>query len=400
METTGTEKKLKIGVFGLWRGYEYIRAVNIQDTAQLVAVCDRDEEKLKEALEICPEDVKVCGDFDELISSGIDAVILCNYFHEHAPYAIRALRSGVHVLCETQSAITMQECVDLVRAVEESGKQFVLAENYPFFRCNMEMRRVYQKGTVGEVIFAEGEYVHPMSREENLYYNPGPTHWRSLTPCTYYCSHALAPLMYITDLMPKRVIGKVARGASYAEDIGSPVDDCYGVLLVEMSNGSLFRVGGSGAFGPKGNWYRLGCSRGGIESVRGQTTDVRLCISPWYLDEENSRFGNCIYTPKETPESRKAEGFEHDGADFWVVKTFCEDILAGREPYMNVYRSAALAAVGILGWQSVASDSRQMDIPDFRDPVQRERFASDDLIPYDRDGKKSTLPHFLYTHGA
>ncbi|MDO4810118.1 MAG: Gfo/Idh/MocA family oxidoreductase [Eubacteriales bacterium] len=394
-------EKLRIGVFGVWRGYEYIRAVNIQENAEIVAICDKDEEKLEEALKICPPGTKVCKDYDELLKSGIDAVILCNYFHEHAPYAIKALKSGVHVLSETQSAVTMKQCVELVEAAEETGKQFVLAENYPFFRCNMEMRKIYQSGEIGDVVFAEGEYIHPMSRAENTFYNPDPTHWRTLTPCTYYCTHALAPLMYITDEVPVKVIGKVARSAAYAEDLGSSVDDNYGVLLCEMTNGSVFRVGACGAFGPKGNWYRLGCSRGGVESVRGQTRDVRLSICPWFLNEKNSSHGaECVYTPVPTEESKKAEGFEHDGADFWVVKTFCEDILAGRQPYMDVYRSAALAAVGILGWESAVENSVQLEIPDFKNREEREKYRNDDRSPYDKDGKPSSLPHYLYRHEA
>ena len=36
--------------------------------------------------------------------------------------------------------------------------------------------------------------------------SPGLNHWRNWLPPTYYCSHALAPLMCITDTMPKSVI--------------------------------------------------------------------------------------------------------------------------------------------------------------------------------------------------
>ena len=121
----------------------------------------------------------------------------------------------------------MKECVELVEAVERTGCIYALAENYPYFRANMEMEEVYQAGALGDVIFAEGEYVHPMSRQENEFYNPGPKHWRSLTPCTYYCTHAMAPLMKITNLMPKKVIGKVAVGRQYAEEIGAKAADNY-----------------------------------------------------------------------------------------------------------------------------------------------------------------------------
>jgi len=89
--------------------------------------------------------------------------------------------------------------VALCRAVEKSGKTYMLAENYPYTRFNMEMRRLYRTGEIGRVTYAEGEYNHPMSPDELLRISPGLNHWRNWLPSTYYCTHALAPLMYITD---------------------------------------------------------------------------------------------------------------------------------------------------------------------------------------------------------
>ncbi len=353
--------KLKLGVFGTWRGLAYIRAVGSMEEAEITAICDKDPEKLQTAKKHCPPGVRICDSFEELLASGIDAVILCNYFHEHAPYAIKALQAGIHVLSETQAAVTIKECVELSEAVEASGCFYALAENYPYFRANREMARIYQSGQIGEVIFAEGEYIHPMSPQENSYYNLGPHHWRSRTPCTFYCTHAMAPLMTITGLMPKKVIGKVAAGWAYNEAVGSSIGDNYGIELVEMENGAVFRVGGCGAFGGHGNWYRLGCSKGGVESLRGSNDKVRLTINPWNLTEENRHFGTeCVYTPELTKQGRMAEKFDHGGGDYWVIWSFVQDVLKGRQPYMDVYRSTAMAAIGILGWQSAICGSREL----------------------------------------
>ena len=393
-------ENIKIGVFGTFRGLQYIEAINILDGAEVTAICDRDPEKLHDAKAILRKDIKVCETFDELIHSGIDAVILCNFFNEHAPYAIQAMNAGVHCLSETTAAITMKECVELVETVERTGCIYALAENYPYFRANMEMEEVYQAGALGDVIFAEGEYVHPMSRQENEFYNPGPKHWRSLTPCTYYCTHAMAPLMKITNLMPKKVIGKVAAGRQYAEEIGAKAADNYGLLLVEMDNGALFRVGGCGGFGPKGNWYRLGCTHGGIESVRGNMDKVRLVMNPWNLDAATRRTGTeCVYTPALKEGGEKAARFEHGGADYWVTKDFIADIREHKEPYMNVYRAAALSALGILGWKSAVDNSRQISVPDFRSRQERDLYRNDEDSPFYMNGKEPSLPNALFILG-
>lgn len=392
------KNKIKYGVFGTWRGLEYIKVVQVMDDAEVIAICDMDAEKIEAAIPYCAPGVKVCKDFDELIGSGIDAVILCNYFNEHAPYAIKAMRAGVDVLSETQAAVTIRECVELVEAAEETGRAYALAENYPFFRANTEMRRIYQSGQIGEVIYADGEYIHPMSPKENKYYNPNPEHWRSTTPCTFYCTHAMAPLMNITGLMPKKVIGKVAAGWAYSRDLELDGGDNYGIALVEMENGAVFRVGGCGAFGGKGNWYRIGCSRGGVENVRGSNDKVRLTVNPWNLSDENRSYGTeCVYSPEMTEEGKKASVFEHSGADYWVVRTFTDDLKNNYQPYMSVYRSAALAAIGILAWQSILDGSKELDIPDFTDREAREKFRDNDLTPYRVNGEEPTLPKTFYT---
>ena len=308
-------EKLKFGVFGTWRGLAFIKSIGMQEDAEVTAICDCDPEKIREAIPACPAGVKVCADFDELIKSGIDAVVLCNYFNEHAPYAIRAMRAGIDVLSETTAASTLKECVELAEAVEETGRTYALAENYPFFRANMEMARVYKSGVLGNVIFAEGEYVHPMSSEESAHFTPSKTHWRYNNPKTYYLSHSLAPLMTITGLMPKRVIGKVAERRDYAVSQSKTSADGAGIMLVEMDGGALFRIAGSCSFGSRGNWYRLGCEKGGIESLRGTNDKVRLAINEWELTDATRQMGTeCVYSPEMTELDRKAQSFGHEQA--------------------------------------------------------------------------------------
>lgn len=394
------EKKIKFGVFGCWRGLSLIQALHPIDQAAVTAICDKDPKRIADAVPFCDEGVKVCANFDELIASGIDAVILSNYFHEHAEYVIRAVNAGVHVLCECLPGVTMKECVEVVEAVEKSGCIFAMAENCPFTEANMELTRLYKSGVLGEVIYAEGEYCHPSSPAEANKYRPNnTTHWRNYLPKTFYHAHSIGPLMVMTDLMPKRVIGKVAAGRAYARSHHREHGDSAGILLVEMEGGALFRVTGTCTYGPQTHWYRLGCEKGGVETVRGTHDQVSLCINPWDLDDSNRSYGTrAVYVPpknEQTEIAMKAGG--HDGADYWTVWNFVQDVLNGRTPYMDVYRSAAIAAVGILGWRSVLEDSKQMDIPDFRDKEARDQYRNDDVSPFPKNGKEPDLPHYVYS---
>ncbi len=394
------EKKLRFGVFGTWRGLAYINALSKIDGAEVVAICDKDESKLKDAIRSCPKDVKICADFEELIHSGIDAVVLANYFDEHSGFAVRALRAGVDVFSETTAGFTLKECVELVEAVEETGRVYALAENYPFYTANREITRVFQSGVLGEVIFAEGEYVHPMSAAEVRSITPSGHHWRNGLPTTYYCTHAMAPLMTATGLMPKKVIGKTSVSRAYARATGAQPGarcDNSGILLVEMEGGVVFRVAGDCGFGTRGNWYRLGCLKGCIENVRGNQDQVRLSFNPWDLPTDGSVSAlSSVYSPAPSIVDGMAAGADHGGSDFWVTWSFVQDLLNGRQPFMNVYRATALSAIGILGWRSALDNSKQFDIPDFSKKEDRDRVRNDTLSPIYHLGQEPTIPNCVY----
>ena len=201
---TDTEKReIRIGVLGLSRGRTFAKDQSSIGVS-LAAVCDLNEEKLAKFAVEHP-DVATYTDYDEFLTHEMDAVVVANYFHEHVPFAIKALRAGKHVMSETQACKTLQEGVELCREVERSGLIYMFAENYPYFATNQEMRRLYRDGVVGEVRYAEGEYTHPMPIEDSVRIAPGLGHWRNNMPPTYYCTHGLAPLMAVTDTMPVAV---------------------------------------------------------------------------------------------------------------------------------------------------------------------------------------------------
>ena len=151
-------KKIRFGIFGSGRGGSLIGNIYASG-GEVVAICDRRPAAVaayKNAFPVC-KDATEYSDFDEFIKHDMDAVLLGNYFCEHAEYAIKAMRAGKHVLSETISNVTMADGVALVRAKEETGMTYALLENYPNFKENLEMERVFKDGTLGSLVYAEGE---------------------------------------------------------------------------------------------------------------------------------------------------------------------------------------------------------------------------------------------------
>lgn len=385
-------KKLRIGVFGASRGFGLMSVMKKIEEAEIVAVLECREEKI-ERVKIDFPDAKIVSTFDELLDCELDGVILANFFPEHAKYAIAALNRNVSVLSETIPAATLKECLELTEAAEASKGIYMLAENYPFSRGAMEVARVYQTGVLGQVIFAEGEYVHPLSAKTRAAIAPTPDHWRNHLPRTYYMTHSMMPLVQATGLLPRKVIGKVASkpGAN------GGLEDGVGLILTEMEGGAVFRCSGSCSFGPEGNWYRLGCEKGGIETIRGDINKVRLAYNSYELNDENKEHGTeCVYTPATSEIGKKALSTGHSGGDYWVVWHFVQALLGNEESAIDVYKAVTVAAAGILAWRSVLENSKQMDIPDFRDKVDRERARLDDLNPFAVDGKPADIPCKYY----
>ncbi|HTE69108.1 MAG TPA: hypothetical protein VK942_10180 [Actinomycetes bacterium] len=166
----------------------------------------------------------------------MDAVILVNDFDQHAPVAIRALDRGLSVLSETAACRTVAESVALVEAAERSSGTYMFAENYPYMPFTREIRRRYQAGDIGEVRYAEAEYLDEPA--DLARFARDRAHWRARLPATYYCTHSLAPVAAITGTRPVEVSGFVVPTGPEARDRARRGRGWAALLVVRLDNGA------------------------------------------------------------------------------------------------------------------------------------------------------------------
>ena len=145
---------IRIGVFGASRGNFVSNFAYKTHEAKLVAVCDMREELLEDFKK--KPGVTCYTSFDDFINHDMDAVVIANYANEHAPYAIRCLNKGLHVLSEVLPAYSLKEAVELVEAVERSGCIYSYAENYCYMPATLEFKNLYQSNKLGVLEYAEG----------------------------------------------------------------------------------------------------------------------------------------------------------------------------------------------------------------------------------------------------
>lgn len=389
----------KIGVMGAKRGYTFVKALQYMKNAECVALCENDESALEDVKPFLTDNIKIYKDYNEFVQSGLDAVILCNYFHKHAECAIKAFESGVAVLSETTAAATLGDCVKLVEKCEEHKGIYMLAANCLYFDAVHTMKKRIDDNKTGKVIYGEAEYLHgplgdgakkPLNFEEIDYDN---LHWRQIMPSNMYNMHTLGPLMYVTDSVPRTVSCKMIRNNGYRS---LALKDTVGAVVVtEMSNGAVFQTTGCNSYGPTSKWYRLACENETIETERYGAGCKKLIVSTGDRHQENiwlTAKESGIIGEDDNIDQNHVNASGHGGIDYYLVYHFLKVLEKKEQPFFDVYRSAALSAVGILGWYSALTDSREFKIPDFSKKEDRDLVRNDFRSPFAKSDSEWWIP--------
>ncbi len=389
-------KKLKVGVFGAGRGAD-IAGNFMMLGCEIVAVCDFHKERREDAAKRLGG-IAQYEDFDSFIEHGMDAVIMANYFHEHAPYTIKCFEKGIHVFGECISNGTMAEGVELIKAFEKSNSVYMLAENYPQMIFNREMKRVCDSGTLGKIMYAEGEYNHPGDPKDvwfNKTYVYFEKHWRNVLPRTYYITHSLGPVMHATGATPKRVTA-FASFAPIEGDLPTAryVGDKAAIITTQNDDGSVFRITGCAAFGAHHNAYRICGTEGQIENLRGMGSKVMLRYNDWSKPEGANEVE--LYEPKWNDKDEDLiVKSGHGGGDYITARMFVECIREGKQPEhpFDIYSAVNMSSVAILAHRSMLEGGMPYDIPDFREEKWCKMYENDRLTPfYGTDGSEPNIP--------
>ena len=217
-------------------------------------------------------------------------------------------------------------------------------------------------------------------------------HWRNWIPATYYCTHSLAPVMFITDTRPLRV-----NGFAVPYDCNDPTvtmtvkrQDTCGPIMLRMDNGAVVKLLQGGLRGHQ-NFVRIHGNKGLMENCRhGNTGMLRIRREPF--DKRKGEPVEKIYAPDFPVHHQKAKKAGHGGGDFFMNYHFADAIRKGRQPYLDVYRGVTMSIVGILAWRSALNDSAPLEVPDFRQESARRKYGRDDWSPDPRRKKKGQPP--------
>jgi len=163
-------RRLRLGMVGggqgAFIGGVHRIAARLDDRYELVAgALSSDPDRAKASaseLRIAPD--RAYGSFAEMAAAeaarddGIDVVAIVTPNHVHHQIAKAFLAAGIHVICDKPMTTNLDDALDLVRAVKESGLVFGLTHNYTGHPMVREARARVHAGELGKVRVVQVEY--------------------------------------------------------------------------------------------------------------------------------------------------------------------------------------------------------------------------------------------------
>lgn len=368
---------MKVGIVGA-RGLSTLKGFQAVEGADVVALCDLDESYVKEtaAKHGIPHTYRV---FEDMLASDIDAVVIATPMQLHVPQAIAALQAGKHVLSEVTAGVTLDELWWLKETVEQTGRVYMLAENYCYIPENQLIANMVQQGLFGDVYFGEGEYLHDVRHLAFRVNRAGaasdgkPTwrnYWQLGKRGAFYPTHSLGPVMkwFAGD----RIRSVSCFGTGWHTDKRFRQEDTS-ITLCQMESGKLIklRIDCISQRPHNMSYYTLQGTKGAFEAPRGLGDTHKIWLDAMGDDPERPKWRPLSdyydYLPdryKNATEAQKAAG--HWGGDFFIVQDFVDAAKGRKPPAIDVYEACEWTAVAMLSELSVTNGGRPIDMPDFR----------------------------------
>lgn len=201
---------VRVGFIGLgMRGPGAVQRFTHIPGVEIVALCDLRPERVEVAQEILrnagfPEAAGYSGEVDswkELVErDDIDLVYVATDWNTHAEMGVYAMENGKHVAIEVPAAMTLEQIWSLVDTSERTRKHCMQLENcvYDFFE--LTTLNMAQQGVFGEIIHAEGSYIHELSAFWDSYWNNWRLDYNEKHRGDVYPTHGIGPAAQLLNI--------------------------------------------------------------------------------------------------------------------------------------------------------------------------------------------------------
>jgi predicted dehydrogenase len=152
-------KKISCAVIGLGGfGKHYVRLLSNNTRATLAAVASPSAPTKEMDL---GDETKRSADKQNIFDDpSIDAVIIATPLRTHTELAVAALKAGKHVLLEKPLAMNYSEAEEIKKAVEKSGKVFMLGHQYLYNDDIAALKQGLDEGRIDAVRYVHAEQLY------------------------------------------------------------------------------------------------------------------------------------------------------------------------------------------------------------------------------------------------
>ena len=384
--------EVRIGFVGVGgQGGSHVRNMLRVPGARITAVCDISPERValmqKWVVEAGQKEpaayTRGPRDFERLCESqDVDLVFNATPWEWHVPVCVSAMKNGKHAATEVPAAMTIDECWELVETAEKTRRHCVMMENCNYGRAEMMVFNMVRQGLFGEILHAEGGYLHDL--REIKFANRGEGLWRrawaSKVNGNLYPTHGLGPVANCMDINrgdrfeylvsmsgPSRGLQQFAQDhfpAGSSQRAEKFVLGDVNVSLIRTARGRTIYVSHDTNL-PR-PYSRINLVQGTRGLFQGYPDRVYIeGRSPEHRWEESKAYLAQYDHPLWTDLTTKSEGAGHGGMDYLEDYRLIKCLRDGLPTDMNVYDAAALSAVVQLSQRSNAKRSATMDFPDF-----------------------------------
>ena len=146
--------RVRFGIVGLGMGMNRAKQVHECSDAQLVAVCDLDEERLQKAK--AEFGCHVHTDYADLLSrEDVDVIWVMLPSGMHAKFGIEAAKAGKHVITTKPMDVCVEACDALTAACAAGDVRLMVDFEARYHTVNRRIKKAIDDGLLGNVILGE-----------------------------------------------------------------------------------------------------------------------------------------------------------------------------------------------------------------------------------------------------
>lgn len=208
--TTPKIDTVRVGFIGLgMRGPSAVSRFTHIPGTKIVALCDIYEERVEGTQKMLenaglPRAAGYSGSEDswkELCErDDIDLVYIATDWKTHAEMMIYAMEQGKHVACEVPAAMTLDEIWAIIDTAERTQKHAMQLENCVYDYFELTSLNMAQQGLFGEVLHAEGAYIHDLSAFWEYYQDDWRLQYNKEFRGDVYATHGMGPAAQALDI--------------------------------------------------------------------------------------------------------------------------------------------------------------------------------------------------------